>query len=93
MRKAATSNNNICLFTLFYKTHKDLNLVFISTTTKYNYLGFLIAIDTHLNILYSKSLYVFSNNDFTFIKDYNFLLLNGNKIVSVTPIKISNSVF
>ena len=89
MRKfVAIGIEDICPFSLFYINNKSSFLVFISTTSKYNYLGFVVAIDTRLNILCGRSIYRFSNNDFTLIKDYNFLFLNGDKIISITLVNL-----
>nr|UXY87615.1 DNA-directed RNA polymerase 40k chain [Cryptomonas curvata] len=90
MEKFDIWNEDICPLNLIYAFNKDLVLVFILTKTKYNYLGFLIGIDTRLNILFGKSFYSFSTRNFTYIRNYEFLYINSDKIISITPVKLNN---
>jgi hypothetical protein len=88
MKNYENWNENICPFSLMYLLRTNLILVFILTTTKYNYIGFLIGIDTHLNILFGKSIYSYSSDNFIYIKNYDCLYLNSDKIISITPLNI-----
>ena len=86
MKNLKFLTNNICPFDLFIFFNTNSMLVFILTTTQYNYIGFLTGIDTRLNILYGNSMAILSGYNFIYTKNYNRLFLNTDKIISITPI-------
>nr|UXY88113.1 DNA-directed RNA polymerase 40k chain [Cryptomonas curvata] len=90
MKNLHFSTNNTCPFDLFFLFNTNSMLVFILTTTKYNYIGFLTGIDTRLNVLYGKSTAILLGHHFIYKKNYNLLFLNTDKIISITPINNFN---
>jgi hypothetical protein len=90
MKNLDLLNNNTCPFDIFFLFSANSILVFILTTTKYNYIGFLAGIDSRLNIVFGKSTAILSGYNFINTKNYNLLFLNTDKIISVTPINNFN---
>nr|UXY87127.1 putative small nuclear ribonucleoprotein E [Cryptomonas sp.] len=80
------TNLNICPFDVIFTFAKDYSSVLILTTFKSDYSGFIVGFDTRLNVSLKKSVAIYLNSKITCSKEFEEIVLNGEKIISIIPI-------